>query len=97
MQKQLDQAKKEIKRLAKRLAAAEKELEIWRSGGTVSEADRVALSSEAILSENSISIGGQSTEEQPQQSGLSEQEREELLQRETELLDLLDDKVFRIV
>lgn len=77
--------------MAKRLAAALKELEIWRAGGTVSEADRVALSSEAGA-DNLTLTTGEPTEEQPQPSGLSEQEREELLQRETELLDLLDDK-----
>lgn len=75
----------------KRLTAAEKELEIWRAGGTVSEADRVALSSAAAAAAP-VSVDGEAADE-PTASGLSEQEREELLQRETELLDLLDDKV----
>jgi kinesin family protein 5 len=90
LQKQLDVMKKEMKKLVKRLAACEKELEVWRSGGTVSEAERVALSSAADAA--AVSVDGEPQEE-PASSGLSEQEREELLQRETELLDLLDDKV----
>ena len=101
--KQLEAARKEIARLGKRLEAYEKELTIWRSGGTVSEEDRVnfieelavaspgkkmtildEMKAEAKLEAASSGGGGG--------SGLDDAERETFMQRESELLDLLDDK-----
>lgn len=94
--KQLNVAKKEIQKLAQRLGIAEKELQIWRSGGTVSEEDRVQFSSEDVKEKFGLDDGGSSSSSSaapaPAESGLSEEEREELLRRETELLDLLDDR-----
>ncbi|EGD74443.1 hypothetical protein PTSG_12363 [Salpingoeca rosetta] len=96
LQKQLDQAKKEIKKLAKRLQAAEAELKIWREGGTVSEADRVALTAQAGDAVTKALAEGEEEEEEgagPKEAGgISEEERRELLEREEELLNLLDDK-----
>jgi hypothetical protein len=94
---QLDQAKKDIQKLAKKLAVVEAELAIWRSGGTVSEAQRANLSANPELlasltgeAEGESSAGGISAED----AAIFEREREELLQRETELLELLDEKVW---
>eukprot|EP00043_Microstomoeca_roanoka_P025719 m.9628 g.9628 ORF g.9628 m.9628 type:complete len:990 (-) comp5785_c0_seq1:25-2994(-) len=89
LQKQLDQAKKEIKKLAKRLQAAEAELKIWREGGTVSEADRVNLATAPPVAEEQHVV---EEEEEKPSTGISEEERRELLEREEELLNLLDDK-----
>jgi kinesin family protein 5 len=88
LQKQLAVAKKEIQKLAQRLGIAEKELQIWRSGGSVSEEDRVTLSADEVKEKAQAEAEPAIVHE----SGLSEEEREELLRRETELLDLLDDK-----
>eukprot|EP00730_Choanoeca_flexa_P019000 TRINITY_DN9267_c0_g1_i5.p1 TRINITY_DN9267_c0_g1~~TRINITY_DN9267_c0_g1_i5.p1 ORF type:complete len:955 (+),score=372.38 TRINITY_DN9267_c0_g1_i5:20-2884(+) len=92
--KQLDQAKKEISKLAKRLAAAEAELEVWRSGGTVSEADRAELGSKArtSLTDDDEGSGGGQGGASAEELAILEQQKEELLTRETELLDLLDEK-----
>lgn len=88
LQKQLDAAKKEILRMSKMLAAAEAELQMWRSGQTVSEENRAALLSAGHGELQSNSEGG----EGGVGMAMSEQEREENLRRETELLDMLDDK-----
>lgn len=78
----------------------EEELKIWRSGGTVSEADRVHLNAsdagvaalppeerEALQQAAAVGEGGG--------GGLSEEERENFMRQESELLDLLDDKVLQ--
>lgn len=97
LQKQLDAAKKEIRQLAKRLAAAEAELQIWRSGGTVSEEDRVQLTTPddapIAMSLAAGELGG--PQPLPGQQAVSDKELEEFQRRETELLELLDDKVKR--
>eukprot|EP00055_Hartaetosiga_balthica_P005059 m.14228 g.14228 ORF g.14228 m.14228 type:complete len:937 (-) comp4276_c0_seq1:155-2965(-) len=93
LQKQLDKAKKELQRLAKKLKQAEAELEIWRSGGSVSESDRVQLGQAKVKLDDDDDEGEEGTEEgKPTVPGISEEERKELLAREEELLDLLDDK-----
>eukprot|EP00053_Salpingoeca_punica_P009452 m.84665 g.84665 ORF g.84665 m.84665 type:complete len:962 (+) comp15031_c0_seq2:203-3088(+) len=93
LQKQLDAAKKEIKLLTKKVLAYEAELQIWRSGGTVSEADRAAFSnSSAEKLESGERVGSDGDGPGPASSGMSDEERSEMMRRETELLDLLDDK-----
>eukprot|EP00045_Choanoeca_perplexa_P009845 m.96366 g.96366 ORF g.96366 m.96366 type:complete len:952 (+) comp15050_c0_seq1:34-2889(+) len=96
LQRQLDQAKKEITKLAKRLASAEAELEVWRGGGTVSEADRAELGSKARLSltddDGAGTGGGDPNGATAEETAILEQQKEELLARESELLDMLDEK-----
>jgi len=87
--KQLDQLKAEMKKLVKQLVSYEKELEIWRSGGTVTEADRAALADFAPKAEEAAMVKEAAAAED---SGLADEERESYMQRESELLDLLDDK-----
>eukprot|EP00051_Salpingoeca_urceolata_P027813 m.483392 g.483392 ORF g.483392 m.483392 type:complete len:966 (-) comp22924_c0_seq1:281-3178(-) len=88
--KRLDKAKKEIAKLNKRLLEAEKELAVWRSGGTVSEEDRVAMSAgEAASSEQPEAVAAVPDAAAP---GISEQEREEWVARESELLEILDER-----
>lgn len=89
LQKQLDVAKKEIARMSKLLAAAEAELQLWRSGVSVSEESRIALSNSAGAASEA---GAGGDEQAAGGSAMSEQEREEVLRREAELLDMLDDK-----
>lgn len=98
LQRKLDEAKKEIKKLVKKLVDYEAELNIWRAGGTVSEEDRVNLGN----SENSKTLQddeevdkpllGTSSAKAPVDNALADEERESFMQRESELLDLLDDK-----
>lgn len=85
LQKQLDVAKKEIGRMAKLLAAAEAELQLWRSGQTVSEESRIALTQNAGAEPAADGEGATGP-------GMSDQERDDILRRETELLDMLDAK-----
>lgn len=89
LQKQVDELKAQMKKLVKQLVEYEKELEIWRSGGTVSEEDRAALSNVAQAEIKAQDVAATVVQ---QETGLSDEERESFMQRESELLDLLDDK-----
>eukprot|EP00039_Didymoeca_costata_P018846 m.335225 g.335225 ORF g.335225 m.335225 type:complete len:947 (-) comp17543_c0_seq1:112-2952(-) len=91
LEKQLEVARREIARLSKRIVAYEKELKVWRSGGTVSEEDR------ATLMEDSTSTGSPqkqkaATVAAENTTTITDEEREEIYRRERELLDLMDDK-----
>lgn len=93
LERQLEDARKEMRKLVKTLTLYEAELEIWRSGGTVSEADRVNLGSteiKAVAEEKQAQQAA--TVAAAAESGLSEEERENFMRQESELLDLLDDK-----
>eukprot|EP00054_Salpingoeca_dolichothecata_P014791 m.84027 g.84027 ORF g.84027 m.84027 type:complete len:952 (+) comp21167_c0_seq1:84-2939(+) len=93
LQKKLDQATKTIRKLERRLNSAIDELKIWRSGGTVSEEDRVKLDGSG--NPNDVPTNAADPDTIPiasLPSGVSEQEKAEMMQRETELLDLLDEK-----
>jgi kinesin family protein 5 len=106
--KQLEQAKAEIRRLTKRVADYEAELNVWRSGGTVAEEDRAKLSgssgTNAFLADMDAFTDGKLLPGQTASGsgaaggggagggGISEVERDEFLLRERELLDLLDEK-----
>eukprot|EP00049_Salpingoeca_infusionum_P023452 m.12185 g.12185 ORF g.12185 m.12185 type:complete len:965 (+) comp5809_c0_seq1:393-3287(+) len=93
LEKQLAIAKRDLTKLAKKLEAAERELEVWRSGGTVSEEDRVKLKmDEAVVADDAAAATKAAPAAAPAEPGLSEEEKSEFLARETELLDLLDDK-----
>eukprot|EP00037_Helgoeca_nana_P017451 m.165472 g.165472 ORF g.165472 m.165472 type:complete len:975 (-) comp23999_c0_seq3:258-3182(-) len=91
LERQLEDARKEIRKLVKTVSMYEDELEIWRGGGTVSEADRVNMKSTEIKSvaeEKQAQAAAATVVE----AGISEEERENFMRQESELLDLLDDK-----
>mmetsp|Transcript_8177 Transcript_8177/g.20892 ORF Transcript_8177/g.20892 Transcript_8177/m.20892 type:complete len:949 (-) Transcript_8177:2830-5676(-) len=90
LERQLEDARKEIRKLVKTVSLYEEELRIWRSGGTVSEADRVNLGSKEAEADGETK-GAEATAAIVD-SVLSEEERENFMYRESELLDLLDDK-----
>ena len=103
--KQLEAAKNEIRKLAKRLAAYEQELRVWRNGGTVAPEDRAQLledsegtsslvdDMEAFGSATmpGVSAAGSGSVGRTE-SDLPEEERDAFMNRESELLDLLDEK-----
>ena len=81
LQKQLDQLKAEMKKLVKQLVSYEKELEIWRSGGTVTEADRAALADFAPKAEEAAMVKeAAAVAAAAQDSGLADEERESYMQ-----------------
>lgn len=81
--------------MAKRLEAAEAELKIWREGGTVSETDRVELSETlaGTITQEALKDEAEQDDDSPQDSAAQEAAVKELLEREEELLNLLDVKV----
>eukprot|EP00041_Stephanoeca_diplocostata_P025141 m.651651 g.651651 ORF g.651651 m.651651 type:complete len:947 (+) comp22679_c0_seq3:196-3036(+) len=100
LQRQLEEAKKEIAKLVSRLNEYEKELMIWRDGGTVSEAERATLAASGNIQTGEDESGGGVTvganglpvKASAEVAALADEERESFMQRESELLDLLDDK-----
>jgi len=101
--RQLDVARAEISKLGKRIEMYEAELKVWRGGGTVSEEDRVNLLADGAESGRKPSMLDEIKKEEQIMAaspgpgggggaGLSDAERETFMQRESELLDLLDDK-----
>eukprot|EP00128_Syssomonas_multiformis_P012542 Colp12_sorted_trinity150504_noHs@12263 len=87
LRRRLEKAEKEIKMLNSLLDRASGELHIWRSGGTVAEAEQVAL-------DDRISVRP-TTPSTPtgKRSAFTEDEHEDLVQRENTLLDQLGEKV----
>lgn len=72
---------------------------IWRNGGTVSEADRATIgaSKTAPAGEGDDGTVAEGADGAPvavskEAAALADEERESFMQRESELLDLLDDK-----
>eukprot|EP00042_Codosiga_hollandica_P052134 m.656332 g.656332 ORF g.656332 m.656332 type:complete len:728 (-) comp58428_c0_seq1:94-2277(-) len=84
---QLEAVKKELQKANQKLAAAEQELLIWRAGGSVSEDQRAVLQrdADALAPIDPVPL----TQSPPD---AWEAEKEEWMRRETELLDMLDDK-----
>jgi kinesin family protein 5 len=99
--RQLEVAKAEIVRLVKRLNAYEQELKVWRSGGTVAPEDRAKLLEDSSAGGSSViaemeAFGKGETPPSERTGGggdsVPDVERDAFMNRESELLDLLDEK-----